>query len=122
MKEPSEDFYQAFHSNHGSIIMDCPCGRVHFNYMDSHCFEPGELEALEEKQKNNPDKYIGCDYTVTSYMIGKTEFVMGCPCNFGRQFEDFINQNDWRIARYLNEKAKRLRRHADNIQTTSQPD
>lgn len=116
IEEPSEEFYRAFRSNHGSIIMDCQCGRVHFNYMDSFCFESGELEELERKQQEKPDKYFAHDYTITSYIISGHEFVIGCPCNYGRKYEDFINDNAIAIAEYLNEKAEQYRKYADKIE------
>ncbi len=43
------------------------------------------------------------------------EFVMGCPCNGMRPYQDFIDSHAEQIAEYLNARAKQLAEHAEKM-------
>ena len=109
---PSEMFYDAFSSGGSGIRRECACGRVTFNYMEQGCYEEGELEQLEANAKKNPDKYIGVDYSVPTFVLAGQEWVVGCPCNKGANIEAFIRSHARQIAAYLNAAADDLQKRA----------
>lgn len=110
----SEVFREVFHSGHGSCEITCACGRTHFDTSTNNgwSWEEGEFEELVKKSKEEPDKYIGEDGTVTSMMINGLEVVEGCPCDVAKKYELFLIHNAEKVARYLN-------RRADNLLTES---
>lgn len=52
----------------------------------------------------------------STMVINGLEYVMGCPCNYGRKMEDWLIHDGRAIAEYLNDRAKQLRKNADNIE------
>ena len=114
----SELFEDIFHSGTSGCVRTCHCGRTYFNWEDTTVdWEDGELEELQEKAEENPDMFIGVDYSVPtlSISIDGHEIVMGCKCDSADKYENFINQYDKQIARYLNKKAEDLKSKADDI-------
>ncbi len=103
---------EAFNSGSAGIRRECPCGRVTFNFMDSALFDNGELDRLERAAKKDPDKYIGVDYSVGTLMINGSEWVTGCPCNFGAKIEAWLLAHSQAVAEYLNAAADDLEKTA----------
>jgi hypothetical protein len=114
----SELFERVFDSNHGGCVIDCACGRVHFDGIPEGgwSWEPGELEELIRKAGEIPDKYVQHDGTVGSMNISGAEIVYGCSCDLARKFEANIIANAERIAEYLNKRAAAMREKADKIE------
>jgi len=112
---PSELFAEVFDSHMGGIVRTCACGITTFNYTEQGCFEKGELEELESKQKSDPDHYRAVDYTVSTMTIGGEEIVHGCTCNKARQYEAFITGNARCLAEYLRRYANELRKRAEQV-------
>lgn len=109
---PSIEFENAFSSGSGGCVRDCICGIVHFDYYNSWDWEDEELEALQEKAAKDPEKYIGHNYSISTYIVSGREIVMGCPCNFGGPYEEFILEHAAQIAAYLNSRSETLSRQA----------
>lgn len=108
----SELFERGFAENSSGCIRECECGRVTFNPSGGWTWEKGELEELFAKQDADPDKYRSVNHSVGSMTIDDKEYVLGCPCNAGRQTEDFIIKHARQVAKYLNARAEALERHA----------
>jgi len=115
----SSIFEDVFNSNTGGICRDCACGKTYFNGDDASDFDEGELEALREKAKAQPDKYIEQQHTVSTMEIDNVEIVYGCTCDTARKYEKFIIQHGAQLATYLNMRAKELRSRADAIDVKS---
>lgn len=116
---PSEEFLGAL-SRSGSVLITCEfCGRTH--YGDGTNMEPGELELLRRKMAARPDKYIQhADRDVVSWSkIDGKQFVLDCPCNGARGYEDFIWSNRRMIAGYLTARAERQAREAQTDVATA---
>jgi hypothetical protein len=101
----SQSFERAFSSGSGGCVRDCDCGRTNYDYANSWDWDDGELEALIENAKAEPDRYIGHDHSVSTMDVSGKEIVMGCPCNSARRFEDWIILHAAQIAEYLNSRA-----------------
>ena len=106
----SELFDHALDSSSGHLIFRCECGRTHFATFNNEGFyEDGELEALLEKKKADPDKFIDRDYSSisTGEFMGRT-YALPCPCNGPElaKFERMIWSERVVIAKYLNARLK----------------
>jgi hypothetical protein len=102
---PSEHMENAFRCG-GGIRFTCHCGRTHFE--DRECagdWDNSELEGLREAFHRDPDKTIACAYSVTYATINGREYVLGCPCNGLRVYEDFLWNHRRGIAEYLAARA-----------------
>lgn len=106
LRPPSEYFERALTTG-GSIVMDCDfCGRTHFEDSEgAGDWDDGELEGLRAKAIAQPDKYHGCNYSVCGGDVNGKRFVIDCPCNGVRPFEDFIWSHGEMIARYLHDRS-----------------
>lgn len=109
---PTEWMEHAFISS-GGLSRECHCGRVHFDdNEESGDWDKGELEGLREKATKEPEKYIG-GTGVTDATVNGQHYVIGCPCNGLRRYEDFLWDHRRHIAEYLAERAKDQKRAAD---------
>lgn len=111
----SIEFERAFASNSSGCRRECYCGRVHFDTYNKWDWEEGELEELEARQAKEPDRYIGEGNSIGSYELMGHEIVLGCKCNTGARYEDFLIRHAREIATYLNERADRLQKEADEM-------
>ena len=88
----SEQFLTALISA-GSICVDCElCGRTHFASATPGWFEDGELERLQAKAKEQPDKYIeheGTDTVHWGFILSK-QVVADCECKKLDEIEKMI--------------------------------
>jgi hypothetical protein len=109
LPEPSEEFWDALISS-GSLYVECGfCNRIHYSIYQSNNYEDGELEDLERKAKESPDKYIEhTDWIHWGYIDGK-KAVYGCPCNKPFLYEKTFWDNRFLIERYFQNKAKKIR-------------
>jgi hypothetical protein len=114
-KKCSEIFEDAFSSHGSGCVRDCVCGRTHFDTYNTYDWEDGELEDLEKKAKENPDKYIEHDHSIGMLIVDGQEFVFECPCNGAAKYERFILRHERQIADYLNKRADELTKHATEI-------
>lgn len=116
MKEQCSDiFIQAFHSGGGGCLRTCECGRTHFDTYNTWDWDDGELEELEKKAIENPDKYVESDGSASCIEIDGREIVIGCCCDFARKYEAFIKNNAEQIADYLRLYAAQLRERAEKV-------
>lgn len=112
----SEGWEQAFGSNTSGCYRVCEgCDRVYFDSFGSWDWEDGELEALKENAKKTPDKYIECDYSISTYFVCGKEIVTGCACNYGAPYEQWVQRNAVRIAAYLKLLANEFEARADEL-------
>lgn len=114
-KPPSECFEQAFSDSCSGCVRDCACGRTVFDNANQWDWEDGELEHLERMAKSKPERYTAVDYSVATMTIHGEEWVMGCPCNGVRKWQEFLDQHADQAAKYLNERVKQLRAKAEAI-------
>ncbi len=113
----TKEFEEVFHSNTSGSVRTCKCGRTYFDGdLNDYDWEKGELEDLLEKALMFPTKFYEKEHSIQTMTIGVHEFVIGCECNGAQVYEDFINQNDKKIAEYLNKKAERLKNKAADIE------
>jgi hypothetical protein len=105
-KEVSNHFWQAFcHS--GSIVHDCSCGRAHFATYSANDFEEGELEDLQTKRLQAPDKYIEHDQSsVHVIYIYQSAFVVECTCGGLLKYEKFILHYVIAVVEFLTNKVQ----------------
>lgn len=105
---PSDEFIRSFvHS--GGCREVCDCGREHFSEDKSWTYEEGELEDLLGRAAENPDAFVSHgEFTIERMELGGRIFVVDCPCNSARPYEIFIWDNRSDIAKYLEERVKRM--------------
>jgi len=106
MKEPSEEFNRACeeYMTSGGSRRTCECGMTFYNPDGGWDWNEGELEELQAKEERGEATSVG--YTVTAMSIDGKEFVIGCPCNGLRQYEDFIWAYRELSALYIRNRAK----------------
>ena len=105
--KPSEMFIDSLQGVGASEIY-CNCGRTHYapsNLYDSADEDdyPNMLNAALEEQKKDPEGVIinyEDDVIYAKDIDGKT-FVVDCPCNGLRKYEDWISANRNPIRNYL---------------------
>lgn len=114
-RQCSELFADVFDSHAGGIVRTCACGITTFNYMDRNCFDEGELEELEAKQKADPAHYHSVDHTVSTMEFWGEEIVHGCTCDMARLAEAFITSHAKRLSEYLRRYADALRNRAEEV-------
>jgi hypothetical protein len=105
---PSETFEEAFRDNTGTIWDTCElCGVTIFTDGSPSNYNEGELEELERKAKENPEKYIQWNYDGVSLgRIDGRKFIMGHECPALGKYEAFIWRYRFQIAEYLQKRAK----------------
>lgn len=95
---------RAFCRSSTSCSIDCACGRVHFTSAQGHGdYSDGELEGLQAKAKEQPDKYLE-DWTFHSieYMHdGSDAIVIDCPCGRAERIGKWLEDRADRIVEYL---------------------
>lgn len=99
---PSDEFEDAFSSRVSGCVRECFCGRTCFDTYNENDWEEGEKEALIANEAKDPDHYHGLGYSVQTMNIDGKEFVMGCPCNGARPYEDWVRRHAPQLAKYLN--------------------
>jgi hypothetical protein len=104
--KPSEHFERAVCDNNSAVVY-CMCGRVHFS-PSSGAIDEDELKDFLRLAKRYPKRYFRCDDADTVHFgeIDGGMAVIGCRCNGLRPYEDFIWENRFVIARYLNGRSK----------------
>jgi hypothetical protein len=110
---PSADFERAFSYRCGGLVRECACGRTTFidDESESGWYE-GELKTLQTEAERHPDQYIGVSYTPSTMTINNREYVMGCPCHAGSQWEKWIEHHALQLADYLDRRAIKLKARA----------
>jgi hypothetical protein len=64
----------------GGIVRDCDRhGLTFFNEYEPGFFENGELEDLQAKAKENPEKYIALDHSVSQTTFLGVDYTWDCP-------------------------------------------
>lgn len=115
LKECSEDFIEAIRENIGSIRGTCEfCGVTYFDESAGH-YDEGELEELKQQEKDQPDLFKEQDGGVSFCRIEGLQYIMGCPCNGPRRYEDWIWGNRWMIAEYLKTRATTILKNAEEF-------
>lgn len=122
-KEPSEEFLRALEHSHGGGGCRAECGfckRETYNPNGGWDWNEGELEGLDRRNEEDSDKCIAVDYSVgIAYLDGK-QYVVGCPCNSARRYEDWIWSHRILIAEYFKLKAERISEDAECEVKTSE--
>ena len=115
LKSPSKEFTDAIR-HAGSLVITCEfCGRTYFCTWGHGDYEKGELEELKKQAEEEPDKYIEVfddDAASWGHIDGK-QFVIGCPCNGARKYEDWILSHRYIIAEYFKYRAQRLKKELE---------
>lgn len=99
-------------------VMDCSCGRVHFTSAHGHGdYEEGELESLQKKAREQPNKYIEETMfdSIDSIFIDGKSIVVGCPCHEDIRYANWIDRHAIQLAKYLIEHHKAKARDAQRI-------
>jgi len=110
LEEPSEMMEDAFRDGIGTTDATCElCGRHVFGGYGTIGFGPDELEGLQAKAAQDPDKYVEVQANGVSlgHIDGK-QFVIGCPCNRLRRFEDWIWNHRRPIMDYIKARIAEL--------------
>lgn len=121
MKEPKKlepctpEFEDAFRDGFGGCRMTCDCGRECFDVANTYDWGEGELEGLKVRADKEPDKYVPLDYSCSGLTVNGKTFVLGCPCNGARRYQDWIDQHDVKLARYLNARCRLLTEQAEAL-------
>jgi len=111
----SEIFEEVFEVHCGTNKKTCCCGIVHFDgYNSGISWEPGELEALRQKAKSDPN-YDEHDGSIGWMEIAGREIVFGCSCEMAANWEKFIRTHAVQLKNYLNKLAEAYRAKADEI-------
>jgi hypothetical protein len=110
----SPEFERAFPGGGGCFAV-CNCGREFFDAsgQDNWDWAEGEFEALMKRSESEPDKCIGLDQGVGTVDIGGLTFVYDCPCKTLDKYERFLTSEARNIVSFLNARAARLLREAE---------
>ena len=111
-EETSPEFEEAFRDGYGGCRRTCDCGRELFDIANSYDWEEGELENLTKLATEKPEEYVALEYSCSTLTVNGRTFVLGCPCNGARPYEDWINRHDRQLAAYLNKRSKLLEEEA----------
>lgn len=115
LKPCSEEFIEAIREGIGSITGTCEfCGVTYFDG-DGHHFNEGEFEGLQKAAKEHPDLYVEWDGGVSLARIDGIQYIVDCPCNGPRRFEDWIWARRSMIARYLKARAATILKDAEEL-------
>ena len=116
LKPPSEEFLQAV-QHAGSLVISCEfCDRTYFaTWCENDYDDEEELEELREQAKKEPDKYIewGDVSSISWGTVDGKQYVLDCPCNGARKYEDWILRHRWIIAEYFKSRATKLKEEAE---------
>lgn len=118
-RKPSKMFVKSLKGGGASSIY-CSCGRMHYapsNLYDSDDEDDytGMLNSALEDQKKDPDGVVinyEDDFIFAKDIDGRT-FVVDCPCNGLRKYEDFIWSNRDAIREYLKVRIEQEARWAE---------
>lgn len=112
LKPPSKEFTDAIRHTGSLVITYEFCGRTYFCTWGHGDYEKGELEELMKQAEKEPDKYIEIfdDDAASWGHIDDKQFVINCPCNGARKYEDWILKHRWIIAEYFKNRAERLKK------------
>lgn len=109
-EKPSELFQDAFRAGIGTTNADCELCGVHVFCSGSQSlgYDKGELEELQKKAKEQPDKYVEWADSdgVSIGKIGGKQFIIDHDCPALRQYENFIWAYRFQIAEYLTKRAE----------------
>ena len=102
-RAPSEEFMDAVCHAYSPVIECELCGRIHYAPNTDLDFEPGELEELETKHKEDPDKYIPHSSTlgVRYGILDGKQVADGCPCTKAVYYERLFWNSRWIIADFF---------------------
>lgn len=121
---PSELFIEIFDDG-GQLQKECLCGRQHIATWDLE--EPEELseEAQKDPERNElgswrkwieKTKQEGIEHEYSSLHwieVGGRTWVVHCPCNYARMWEDLFWRERFPIAQYLEARAKEEKKAKD---------
>ena len=118
-KKPSRMFVDALRGGGASSVY-CMCGRQHYapeNLLDSEdeTDYPNMLADVMAEQEKDPDGVIIHRDTDFVYAkdIGDRTYVVDCPCNGLRKYEEFIWENRDSIRTYLKARVEQEARWAE---------
>ena len=108
LPEASEEFWDALIGAKAYHSVVCGfCDRVHYSTEEPENYEKGELEELEEKSKENPDKYIEHSEGVSLGILNGKQAVYGCPCNEVSKYENLFWNSRYLISEYFSIRTKK---------------
>lgn len=118
-KKPSKMFVRSLEGG-GSSQADCHCGRRHYapGNLRNSCEDDDEQNMINiclEEQKADPDGIIieyEDDFIYYKELSGSL-FVVDCPCNGLRRYEDFIWNNRNPIRDYYKDRVVQEARWAE---------
>lgn len=91
----------------GTPQAQCACGRIHYA-SDGDFMEPGELDGLEAKRKEHPDRYIPTtDDSVSITTFRGVPYVWACPCGALDGLENLFWSNRAQIIAYYRARTQR---------------
>lgn len=115
MPKASEEFENAFRAGIGTTNADCEVCGVHVfaSGENSMGYEPGELETLQKKAAEQPDKYqeLAMSDGVSIGQINGLQFVIDHGCDKLFKYEQFIWGDRKNIVCYI--KKRTAERKAD---------
>lgn len=106
----SRAFEDAFHDGVSGCVRTCACGRTCYDTANSYDWEEGELEKLQQDKNAVP-----LDYACSTMTIDGREYVMGCPCNGARKYEDWLRHYAEKIAAFLVKVREERLAHAEAL-------
>lgn len=116
LKPPSEEFLESLRHS-GSLVISCEfCDRTYFaTWAESDYDEEEELVELREQAKKEPDKYVewGDVSSISWGTLDDKQYVLDCPCNGARKWEEWILRHRWTIAEYFKSRAMKLKEEAE---------
>lgn len=104
---PSDIFIDAVVCS-GHIVADCEfCGRTFFEDDEkAGDWDLGELAKLREDAVREPNRVIAMNTTVRAGVINGKTGIAGCPCNWGKPYEDLIWGHRRFIMGFISAKVK----------------
>lgn len=106
--KPPTDLFNDLIASTSSPVETCEfCGRTFFEDDSRLDWEPGEYEALKLNQKTSPEKFYAMSHVACGTINGKSG-VIGCPCNWGQPFENFIWTHRRFIMEYISARVRKV--------------
>jgi len=110
--EISKEFLEAFSTQCAGPFGECACGLIWYDTFNEYDEDHNDIVKAN---LNNRNTRLSVNGLVSYYKVGGEQYVMGCECNAGYKYEQFILKYEEQIAEYLRQRRLKLLDQAKKI-------